>query len=80
MDVLTPTHPEDQQTAIYLQIDKLKALSHLMLQMEVAFDAAHSGNRQCMMMVIEDVVVELERLFDGYCGGGMIYRQLSIVS
>ncbi len=69
MDVPTPTHSEDQQIAIYLQIDKLKALCHMSLQMEVAFDAASSGDRQCMMMVLEDLLGELERMFDGYCGG-----------
>ncbi len=63
-----PANPEDQQAAIYLQIDKLKALCRMSLQAEIMFDAASSGDRQCMILVIEDLLEELEQLFDGYCG------------
>jgi len=63
-----PANSEDQQVAIYLQIDKLKALCRMSLQAEIMLDAASSGDRQCMILVIEDLLGELERLFDGYCG------------
>jgi hypothetical protein len=62
-------HSEDQQTAIYLQIDKLKALTHTLLQIEVAFDAASSGNRQCLFMVMEDLLEELEALIEKLVDG-----------
>jgi len=63
-----PSNPEDQQAAIYLQIDKLKALCRMSLQTEITFDVASSGDRQCMILVIEDLLGELEQLFDDYCG------------
>jgi len=63
-----PANSEDQQVAIYLQIDKLKALCRMSLQTEILFDVASSGDRQCMILVIEDLLGELEQLFDGYCG------------
>jgi hypothetical protein len=67
---LPSNHSEDQQTAIYLQIDKLKALTHTLLQIEVAFDAASSGNRQCLFMVMEDLLEELERLVEAMIDKG----------
>lgn len=63
-----PPNPEDQQAAIYLQIDKLKALCRMSLQTEIAFNIASSGDSQYIMLVIEDLLAELEQLFDGYCG------------